>query len=1340
MNKTTPAPCASVAIDGAAPCASGHALFPVVGVGASAGGLAATTELLRGLDPHSGVAVVVIHHLDPKHDSSLVEILARATEMPVQAATDGQTIEPNQVYVVLPNADLTLAGGALRVTPRVDGGGLHLPIDRFFESLALDSDVFAIGVLLSGTGSDGTLGVKAIKAEGGVTFAQDASAEHASMPQSAIATGCVDFVLPVKAIAQELIRIGDRAARSVQRSAAAGDETQFRRILAALHTASGVDFASYKHSTLRRRIQRRVWLHRLADLGQYAALLERDPAEAGALSEEVLIHVTGFFRDPEVFEALKAQVFPKILQHRQNGVPIRVWVPGCSTGEEVYSIAICLLEFLTDNDAADTAIKVFGTDVSAKAVDTARAARYADGIERELSAARLQAFFFRVGGSYQIRKEVRDLCVFAKHDATRDTPFSGIDLISCRNLMIYLGPTLQDRLLPVLHYALKDPGFLMLGSTETTRASPGFVPLDPKHKLYARTGVPRRLPFDFTVASPDPARLVTAKTPGSSPLDASREADRLVLAEFAPAGVVVTDDLVIMQFRGTTGAYLEPASGVATFDLLRMAREELRVPLRQAIDEARAKRAVARKARVFLDAKPTPRSIDIAVIPFTVPSTEQRCFVVLFQEQPPAAKSVEAAGAVSPPPAEPMAEPELRKELATTRDYLQSVIEKLETSNEEQKASNEEITSSNEELRSTNDELQMTKEELQATNEELRTVNEEMAVRNAEAARTNDDLSNVLTSSEIPILLLGGDSRIRRFTPAAGKALQLAATDISRPIAEVGRPLPTKIAQMAAEVVEHLRSERAEIQDEAGRWFAIAARPYVTLDKRIEGTVVTAIDIDETTRAAQGVTEARAYAESIVDTVRESLLVLDREGRVRSANRAFYKLFGATPRQVEGRMLHELGHGELNDPGIAKRLSELGDGPVLEDVRLERDLPGVGLRVLLLNVRRIRHAELVLLAIEDVTTRVRAEQALSQTEFEFRTLLSYAPAPILTVDAAGSIFFANDAACKLFGFEPGSLPGTPVDLLVPENLGDVHATHRSSYLAEASPRPMGRGRQIRGRKKDGTEFPIEVALSPMATEGKPRVVCFITDLTDREKSEQEKIRGYQEKLQQMAFEAARVEQRERRRIAVDLHDHIGQALALAKIKLEATRETLSGEPRRVVDDVVQLVAQSIVDTRTLTFDLSPPILYDLGLKPALSWLVEDVEKRCGIAVELEADDEPVPLDDERAALVFRAVRELLMNVFKHAKSPTAKVILRRHGPDVVIGVEDQGVGFDVASLASQGPAGFGLFSLREQISRLGGTVEIASDARLGTSVSLRVPILHPAGGAARSEAPEPETP
>jgi two-component system CheB/CheR fusion protein len=1174
-----------------ASAASSRAGFSVAGVGASAGGLAATTELLQHLGPQPGIAVVIVHHLDPKHESSLVDIFSRATTLPVCAVSEGMVVEPNHVYVVPPNAGLRITDDVLSLTPRVETGGLHLPIDAFLESLAADRTLHAIGVVLTGSGSDGTNGIKAIKAEGGVTFAQDASAEYRSMPESAIATGCVDFVLPPEGIARELVRIGERASPS---SLASDDEPAFQRILSALRKASAIDFASYKQTTIRRRVARRVVVHGLSSLRDYADLLERNPAEATTLSEEALIHVTGFFRDPEAFDVMKASVFPQLLESRPRDADIRVWVPGCSTGEEVYSIAMCLAEHLTDANAGDFPVKLFGTDVSAGAIEKARTGRYPASIEQQVSPGRLRRFFTKLECAYQIRKDVRDLCVFAEHDATRDPPFAGMDLISCRNLMIYLSAALQDRVLPILHYALKEPGFLVLGTSETIRAFPGFSMVDAKNKIYTRTSASPRMVFDFARprrADPTPAEVVAATKP-SGPLDVHREADRLVLAEFAPPGVVVTDDLAIVQFRGRTGPFLEPAPGVPSFDLLRMAREELRLPLRQTIDLARAKGKATRRTGVPLGSGTAARAIEIEVIPFRVAPTAQRFFVVLFTDATSKAAEVaraqDAAPALAPSSAESTG---VAQELASTRDYLQSVIEQLEASNEELKAANEEIVSSNEELRSTNEELQMAKEELQATNEELRTVNDEMAVRNAEATRLNDDLTNVLSSVEIPIVILGRDSRLRRFTPAAAKALRLVANDVGRPMRDI-HPLvkAPELSQMISDVLEHLRAVERSVQAEGGRWYQLSVRPYVTLDNRIDGTVITAIDIDAMKRTAQLLAEARNYAESIVDTVRECLVVLDHDLAVRSANRAFHETFGVTSKDIEGRGLYELGRGEWNIPALRMRLDELGRGVAkLEDLRIEQDVNGTGRRAFLLTARRVEGTSSILLALDDVTERERAESAVERTE-------------------------------------------------------------------------------------------------------------------------------------KQAFDSAVAEERERRRIAVDLHDRIGQSLALAQIKLTSVREAVNGVPRAALDDSVELLAQLVADTHTLIFDLSPPVLYDLGLKDALSWLAEEVEKRQGMHVELVDDALDKPLDDVSAALVFRAVRELLMNVFKHAKVSTARVSLRRAGDYLDIDVEDQGVGFDADEASRPPHSGFGLFSVRDQIGGLGGSVKLTSEPRQGTRVSMRVPL------------------
>jgi two-component system CheB/CheR fusion protein len=955
----------SIATADAGP-AAGDVRVPVVAVGASAGGLAATTELVRHLGPQPGVALVVVHHLDPNHPSRLAEIIATVTPLPVHTAADGQRVEADQIYVGPQNAIVGLKDGALALEARTETAGHHHPIDRLFESLAIDRTVRALGVVLTGTGSDGTAGIQAIKTNGGITFAQDGSAEHRGMPESAIATGCVDFILAPDGIARELVRIGQRTPAQSRPDA---DGRAFRRILTALRNASAIDFANYKQTTFRRRVERRVIISGVASLSAYAELIEHDPEEVRALCDDVLIHVTSFFRDPETFEALGTTVFPKLLERRPRDAALRIWVPGCSSGEEVYSIAIALLEFLTDAHAGELPVKLFGTDVSASAIDQARTARYAAGIERDVSTGRLQRFFTQHDGLYQIRKDIRDLCVFAKQDATRDPPFAGMDLISCRNLMIYLGATLQDRLLPIFHYALREPGFLVLGNAETIRAFPGFVAVDAKNRIYARTSAAPRILLDLgdrRLPEVGGEEGLTG-TKASVPQDVNREVDRLVLAEFAPPGVVVTDNLAIVQFRGRTGPFLEPSAGVASFDLLRMVREELRLPLRQTIDEVRTKQAVARRP-VSL-AGPGPRELVLEVIPFRVPSTPQRFFVVLFRE---------AIAAAAEPPGVPPAAAEapsavsgdLAQELASTRDYLQSVIEQLEVSNEELRAANEEIVSSNEELRSTNEELQMTKEELQATNEELRTMNDEMKVRNGEATRLNEDLSNVLTSVAIPIVILGRDSRIRRFTPAAAKLFALNPSDVGRAFAEVKPTFPGPgLGPSIAQVLQKLTPVEATVQDEGGRWFQVTVLPYVTLDNRIDGTVVTAVDIDAVKKGELLLAAARRYAESVVDAIRESLVVLDRDGRIRSANRAFLLMVGETSREIEGRLLYDVGGGEWNVPALRKRIEEMGTGDVFEGYRLEQELKDAGRRIRLLNGRRIEGTALTLLVIEDATER-----------------------------------------------------------------------------------------------------------------------------------------------------------------------------------------------------------------------------------------------------------------------------------------------------------------------------------------------------------------------------------
>jgi two-component system, chemotaxis family, CheB/CheR fusion protein len=1174
--------------------------FPIVGVGASAGGLAPTVELIRELGPRPQVAIVVIHHLDPTRESGLVDILAHATPMTVVFASDGVAAEPNHVYVLAPNDGLLMQAGVLRVVPRVGTGGLHLPINQFFESLAVDQESLAVGVVLSGTGYDATNGIKAIKGHGGIALAQDSTAQHAGMPESAIATGCVDFVMAPPRLAQELARLG---AHPPPIRASRAKDHDYLEVLAAVRKTSGVDFANYKQSTIRRRLERRLFLRGCTELGAYLELLKRDPTEASALSEDLLIHVTNFFREPDAFEALRVQVLPKLLQ-RLGDAPLRIWVPGCSTGEEVYSIAMCVLEFLGEAHRDDVSVKIFGTDLSATIIEKARAGRFPVSIEANVSPARLKRFFTQDERGYCIRHDIRDLCVFARHDVTCDPPFSTMDLISCRNMMIYLGQELQDRVIGLFHYALNERGFLALGSTETVGAFVGFSVVDGKNKIYARSSAAARRTFDFLPPRSRSSTVAGGVTSGSSTPTGSwksssasevqREADRLVLAEFAPPGVVVTENLAVIQFRGHTGAFLEHIPGAATLDLLRLAREELRLPLRRAVDSARTTNAAVLARDVAILVGQQRRMVTLEVIPFAIPPQLQRFFLVLFRDATSSESTTDALPGSNAAEAVPTADDDdLRRDLASTRQYLESVVEQSELANEELKAANEEIVSSNEELRSTNEELQSAKEELQATNEELRTLNDELENRSVSATRLSNDLTNVLTSVEIPILIVNRDLTLRRFTPAAARLFSLVAADLGRPVDAVVniRAVLPGLASALLDVLENLHPQDSLFEDAAARWQELSVRPYLTHDGRIDGTVISVRDVDVEKRSAERLTTAKKYAEGIVSTVREGLVVLDRELRVQSANKAFLQAFQVNAQEIQGKCLDDLGCAGLVTPALRKLLDELAEDG--EPLRLEQSGDACE-RVFMVIARRIEQTELVLLAFADVTESERAAK-------------------------------------------------------------ELHA--------------------------------------------------------------------YQEDLQRMSFEAAIAEERERRRLAIELHDRLGQPLALAQIKLTSVRGELSGDARAAVDAAVALLEQAIAEERALIFDLSPPILYDLGLAEALAWLAEDFEARYGITLEVVDDGSEKPMNDSTRAIVFRTVRELVMNVRKHAGITAAKVSLQRHDDVLAIVVEDHGVGFEVDAQASgKQRHTFGLLSVQEQIARVGGTLNIVSKPGQGTRVSVQVPL------------------
>jgi PAS domain S-box-containing protein len=677
----------------------------------------------------------------------------------------------------------------------------------------------------------------------------------------------------------------------------------------------------------------------------------------------------------------------------------------------------------------------------------------------------------------------------------------------------------------------------------------------------------------------------------------------------------------------------------------------------------------------------------------------------------------------------PTVEDALRQELGSTRQYLESVIEQAEATNEELRAANEEIVSSNEELRSTNEELRSTneelqsaKEELQATNEELRTINDEMTERNVEAKRLNDDLTNVLNSVEIPILIVGRDLRLRRFTPAAAKVFGLLAADVGRPIGQVrgvSDVAPTVI-QLIPDVLERLGPLDCPMQDADSRWHRLSVRPYVTLDGRIDGAVITARDVDAERKSADRQAAAMKYAEDIVETAHEGLVVLDKELRVRSSNVAFQDAFGLARKDAVGRRVDELGRPELAAVGLRKALDEIREGARVRGFRLESAPEADNPRSFSVNGRRIEGTDLFLVAFADVTEAERASRG--RADLEFRDALNSAAEGILMVDPDGRIEFANPSVTGLFGHEVRELMCLSADCLLPARHREEFAKRLADFLAEPTARPLA-PTDLVGLKKDGTEFAVELSASVMQRARGPRVVAFVSDVTQSRKAAL-KIRAYQDRLRHMAFDAALTEEQERRRIAVELHDTVGQELALARIKLAPLQAELEGEQRMAAGVVMDTLKRAIDSSSALAFELSPPILYDLGLGKALAWLADAMETLHGFKLEVIDDGATDSLDDASKAIVFRSVRELLMNVLKHAEVGTAKVSLHQTDQECQIDVLDNGIGFDPdreTAFRSNG-GGFGLLSVREQITRLGGTLNILSAPQRGTDIRILVPL------------------
>ena len=958
------------------------AAFPIVGIGASAGGLEAFEQFFRHVPPECDMAFVLVPHLDPEHASILTEILQRTTAMPVVEAQDQMAVAPNSVYVIPPNRDMAIFHGALQLSVPELPRGQRMPIDTFLRSLAEEQGEKAIGVILSGTGTDGTLGLRAIHGAGGVSLVQEpATAKYNGMPMSALQAGFATYTLPVEKMPEQLLGyVRNLFVHKEKPLPAPAVANSLNRILMLLRSGTGHDFSLYKKSTIGRRIERRMSQHNIEDTEIYARYLKEHPAEVQLLFKELLINVTSFFRDPEAFIALKRDILPLLFEGKPDGYVFRVWVAGCATGEEAYSIAILLREYM-DETRMEFKVQLYSTDIDEDAIAVARAGVYPPNIAQDVPPERLRRFFLKEETGYRVKKEIREMVVFAIQNVIKDPPFTRLDLASCRNLMIYLEPELQNRIIPAFHYALKPGGVLFLSPSESIGNHPDlFAPLNRKWKFYRATS---------SVAS---TRAVMAgglswarDSSGKVPEDVMKKTKetnfaeltrRVLLQSYAPASVVTDLKGNIVYVHGDTGKYLRPAPGQATLNVVDMARDGLQLELRAALHSAATQGAPTLCRDLTVKTNGDSQAVNLSVHPLADPDATQGLLLVSFQDVVSHPSPGPAARALRPGPGDRRRVEELERDLAYTKENLQATIEEQQASNEELKSTNEELQSTNEELQSTNEEMETSKEELQSLNEELVTVNAELQAKIEQLAGMQNDMKNLLDNINVGTIFLDQHLVIKRFTREAAHVYRLVASDVGRPLSDIKSDLEGEdLLADARAVLDSLVPREREIRTAGGAWYLARIQPYRTLDNVIEGVVLTFTDISERIQAEEAVQEARELAESIVDTVREPLIVLDGKLRIVSASRSFYENFRVTLEDTVGRSLYEIGNRQWDIPGLRELLETiLPRDQSFEGFGVEHDFPGIGHRRMLLNARRITGktgaTQLILLAMEDISERL----------------------------------------------------------------------------------------------------------------------------------------------------------------------------------------------------------------------------------------------------------------------------------------------------------------------------------------------------------------------------------
>jgi two-component system, chemotaxis family, CheB/CheR fusion protein len=967
--------------------------FRIVGIGASAGGLEAFEQFFSHVPVDSGMAFVIVQHLDPARHSAMPEILMRLVNMPAHEATHGMKVVPNAIYLIPPNKNMVIENGLLQLQEPSRTPGLKLPIDLFLRSLAIDKGQDAIGIILSGTGSDGTLGLSAIKSESGTVFVQDPkTAKYDGMPLSAINTGLVDFIVPPQEMPQRLMDFVGSSSSNGSKTGVCSEEVQepLQQVFAVLRTNTGHDFSQYKTTTIHRRLQRRMSVNQMGDVSTYARFLKEHPDEVKALVKDILISVTRFFRDPKAFDALKVRMKALIKDRPEDG-ELRVWVAGCATGEEAYSVLSVLSECLEDL-GKHLSVQMYATDIDAAALNIARAGVYPANIVADVGTGRLKRFFTKQGDSYRIKKEIREMVVFAPHNLIKDPPFSKMDLICCRNLLIYLKRDLQKRLMPVLHYAIRPGGILLLGNSETvSEFTDLFTVLDKKWNIYQRRAVaigPDRMRFAIAV----PASFrgpVAEKAMAAAEPKISEITEKIFLDNYAPTFAVVDERQRLVYVRGRTGRYLEIVSGQPSLSIVEMAREGLRRELALAIHRATSEKKEVVVEEVQVRYNGGLQTISLTVAPLTAHGMPPGLFMVVFQEL----GQVVEAGRVAKPGIKSLKRvAELEEALNLTRESLQATIEELEAANEELKSANEELQSNNEELQSTNEELDTSREELQSVNEELLTVNAELQSKNDLVTEANDDLKNFLNRTDIAVIFLDEKLKIRRYTPATIDVFNIREVDTGRPLSDVtSRLVYSRVIRDSQEVLRTLQPRETEVQRDDGYWYSMRISPYLTAQNVVSGLVMSFLDINEPKKVSESLRETSDYLENLLSHTNAPIIVWNAQLKITRFNRAFERLTGRSADQVLGKKVDILLPKATRAETLAKINRSLEKGELLEVVEIPiRHVDG-SIRTVLWNSAAIFNADgnTVLATIaqgQDITDRKQMEVALKQRTSEVEAI------------------------------------------------------------------------------------------------------------------------------------------------------------------------------------------------------------------------------------------------------------------------------------------------------------------------------------------------------------------